>query len=84
MSTSIRVSRELHERLNKRAKHHHASLAEVIERALDAEDDSRFWDAVQATMTGGGPRASLRSESERSSGTLKDGLVADEHWDDIL
>lgn len=84
MSTSIRVSRELHERLVERAQAQHVSLSDVIQQALDAQEDSTFWSVVRATMGNRGARASLTAEVERSGSALKDGLDPDERWDDIL
>ena len=84
MSTSIRVSRELHERLVERAQAQHVSLSDVIQQALDAQEDTAFWNAVRTTMSGRGARASLESEVERVGPALKDGLDPDERWDDVL
>jgi hypothetical protein len=84
MSTSIRVSKELHERLVERAHAQHVSLSDVIQQALDAQEDTAFWSAVRSTMGNRGPRASLESEVERAAPALKDGLDPDERWDDVL
>ncbi|SDT63818.1 hypothetical protein [Jiangella sp. DSM 45060] len=84
MTTTIRVSREVHQRLTRYAAAHHTSLAGAIERALDAEERAAFWDEVRATMgtrEGGGE---VRGVSERYAGSLKDGLDPDERWDDVL
>lgn len=84
MTTTIRVSREVHQRLSRYAAAHHTSLTGAIERALDAEERAAFWDEVRTTMGTREGIADLRVESERHAGTLKDGLDPDESWDDVL
>jgi predicted transcriptional regulator len=83
-STTIRVSRQLHDRLAKRAASRHATLADAIEHALDVEDSAEFWANVEATMGSATARAAIRVDTEALSGTLKDGLDPDERWDDVL
>ncbi|PZF79512.1 hypothetical protein [Jiangella anatolica] len=84
MSTTIRVPRELHDRLSKYAAAHHTSLAGAIGRALDAEERAAFWDDVRSTMGTREGVDELRGETERYAGSLKDGLDPNERWDDIL
>lgn len=83
-TTTIRVSRALHERLAKHAAARNVSLAAAIEQALDAEEDASFWAEAQATM--GTPQAltSIRKDTAELGGTLRDGLDPDERWDDVL
>ena len=83
-STTIRVPRQLHERLAKRAANRHTTLAEAIEHALDTEDAAEFWASVEATMGTATAQAVIRVDAEALSGTLKDGLDPDERWDDVL
>jgi len=83
-TTTIRVSRELHDRLSKHASEQNTSLAGAIERALDAEEKAAFWAAARATMGTTQAVATIRAESERLAGSLKDGLDPDERWDDVL
>lgn len=45
--TTIRVSKELRDRLQERARSEGVTLAGAIERALDASDERHFWDAVR-------------------------------------
>lgn len=45
--TTIRVSKELRDRLQERARAEGVTLAGAIERALDASDERHFWDAVR-------------------------------------
>jgi predicted transcriptional regulator len=40
MATTIRVSRELHERLSRRARQESVTLADVTEHALDTEESA--------------------------------------------
>lgn len=60
------------------ARAEHTTLAHVIERSLDAAEDTRFWTEVAATMS---PDA--RSSRERYAATLTDGLDPAEDWSDI-
>jgi predicted transcriptional regulator len=83
-STTIRVSRRLHDRLTKRAAGRHTTLAEAIEHALDAEERTEFWANVEATMGTAQAQATIRVDTEALSRTLKDGLDPDERWDDVL
>ena len=45
-STTIKVPRALRDRLARRAKREHVPLAQVIERALDENEDREFWARV--------------------------------------
>lgn len=83
-STTIRVSRQLHDRLAKRAASRHTTLAEAIEHAIDAEERAEFWANVEATMGTANAQAAIRVDTEALAGTLKDGLDPDERWDDVL
>lgn len=46
-STTIKVPRALRDRLARRAQAEHVPLAQVIERALDENEDREFWARVQ-------------------------------------
>lgn len=83
-STTVRVPRELHDRLARRAASHGTSLAGAIERALDVEERAEFWARVEATMGTPEARAAIRIDTEPFAGTLRDGLDPDERWDDVL
>ncbi|MDQ0574271.1 putative transcriptional regulator [Agromyces albus] len=45
-STTIKVPRALRDRLARRAEREHVPLAQVIERALDENEDREFWARV--------------------------------------
>jgi hypothetical protein len=79
-STTIRLSRELHARLARRASADHLTLAGAIERALDVEDNAEFWSRVAEVM---GAADNRPPASGQLTGTLKDGLDPDESWDDV-
>lgn len=56
-STTIKVPRELRDRLAERARAGRTTLAGAIEAALDASDEQRFWSTVaaeHAALTAGG------------------------------
>ena len=82
-STTIRLSRQLHERLARRAKAEHTTLAGAIEHALDAEEAAEFWSRAAATMGSPDAQRAARTESDDLSGTLRDGLDPAETWDDV-
>ena len=46
-STTIKVPRALRDRIARRAQEEHVPLAQVIERALDENEDREFWARVQ-------------------------------------
>ena len=81
-STTIRVTRQLHDRLTHRAESAGTTLAGAIELALDAEEQAEFWEQVAARMGSPEARASLAADAVAFSGTLKDGLEPDESWND--
>lgn len=80
MSTTIRVSDALHDRLAQEAADAGTTLAAVIERALEAEERSRFWQDVRTTMTS--PSADPLAH-EATGASIRDGLDPDETWTDI-
>lgn len=82
-STTIRLSRQLHERLARRAKVDHTTLSGAIEHALDAQEAAEFWARAAATMGSLNAQHASRSESEELTGTLRDGLDPAETWDDV-
>lgn len=83
-TTTIRVSRELHDRLAKHAAIEGTTLAGAIERALDAEEQAAFWAEARATMGTARAIATIRVDTNELAGSLKDGLDPDERWDDVL
>lgn len=83
-TTTIRVPRELHDRLARRAAQSGSSLSGAIERALEAEERAEFWDEVESTMGSAEVRAVIRADSAALAGTMSDGLDPDESWDDVL
>jgi predicted transcriptional regulator len=82
-STTIRLSRQLHDRLAQRAKAEQTTLAGAIEHALDAEENAKFWSRAAATMGSRDAQHPARRESDDLPGTLRDGLDPAETWDDI-
>ncbi|MGL5818788.1 MAG: hypothetical protein ACRCYR_14570 [Phycicoccus sp.] len=82
-STTIRLSRDLHERLARRARADHLTLAGAIERALDVEETAEFWSRAAETMGSPGTRPVAPAAPLDLAGTLKDGLDPDESWDDV-
>ena len=78
--TTIRVSRELHDRLADRARQRGTTLSGAIEMALDESTEQLFWEAVRAE------HASLphdeRERYARSDAALTDDL--DDAADDTL
>lgn len=74
--TTIKVSTELRDRLAEIAGRDHSTLAQVVERALDAADEARFWTAVAETM-------GRRGLEDTDDASLREGLVPDESWDDV-
>ena len=82
-STTVRLSRELHERLARRARADQTTLAGAIERALDVQEREEFWSRAAATMGSAEVQRRERAEAQQLSGTLKDGLDPDETWDDV-
>lgn len=84
MSTTIKVPNELRDRLAEHARSEHITLAEVIQRSLDAAEAAAFWDDVRATMGTANARVSLTADVEGFAGVMSDGLEPDEDWSDIL
>jgi predicted transcriptional regulator len=82
-STTVRLSRELHERLTRRAKAEHTTLAGAIERALDVQERGEFWARAATTMGSADAQRVAQAESARLAGTLRDGLDPGETWDDV-
>lgn len=78
-TTTIKVSKELRDRLAVLAQAENTTLAGAIERSLDAADDAQFWAAVAATMSPG----TVAADSAGHAATLADGLDANEDWSDV-
>jgi predicted transcriptional regulator len=81
-STTIKVSRELRDRLAAIAEAHRTTLAGAIEKTLEAHADALFWAEVARTMSSPA-RDALAGEAAAVAGTLSDGLDADEDWSDV-
>lgn len=78
-STTVKVPRELRDRLAEIAKADGTTLAGAIEKALEAHDDAAFWEGVARTMSA----PALHREAYSFDGALTDGLDADEDWSDV-
>lgn len=76
-STTIKVPKELRDRLATLAGQQHTTLAGVVENALDAVEESAFWSGVAAAM-GGRPFTEATGDA-----SLTEGLDPDESWDDV-
>ena len=48
LTTTIKVPRELRDRLSALARNQHTTLAGAITRVLDEADEQAFWDATRA------------------------------------
>lgn len=83
-TTTIRLSRELHDRIADRASRRGGTLAAAIERALDVEDRAEFWAQMEATMGTPEARETARNDQAVLAGAMRDGLDPDERWDDVL
>ena len=66
-TTTIKVPRLLRDRLAERAKRDHLPLAQVIEQALDENEDRAFWTQVRAdhVLLGKSERAGYADNSAR-------------------
>ncbi len=82
-TTTIRVSKELHQRIAQHAHDEQTTLAGAIERAFDAGDRARFWADAAVTMDSTSSRRALLAENEVLAGTLADGLEPAESWDGV-
>jgi hypothetical protein len=80
-TTTIKVPVDLRDRLAQRARRNRTTIAQAIADSLDQAEEKAFWEAVRTTMGGA---HEPRSTAEGYSGTLRDGLVPDEDWSDIL
>lgn len=77
-STTIKVPRELRDRLAEIARDGGTTLAGAIERALDKQADATFWSEVARTMgTAAAPPREILDAA------LTDGLDPDEDWSDL-
>lgn len=80
-ATTIKVPRELRDRLAAIAKAEGTTMAGAIEKTLDAQADAAFWADVAHTMPiSGGTPTSEESAFDRA---LTDGLDPDEDWSDV-
>ncbi len=70
--TTIKVPKALRDRISRRAKREHSTLAATIERALDEAEELEFWREVRTHNSG------LSAEDRRAytaDRTLGDGLA---------
>ena len=79
-ATTIRVPRNLRERIAERARREHISQAQVIQAALDEADRAAFWAQVRRTMTTPEARTELVAEADALHNA--DGLEAEDWSDD--
>ncbi|WP_235006348.1 hypothetical protein [Nocardiopsis sp. JB363] len=85
MDTTIKVPRSLRERISKRAKHRHVTMARAIEEALDEAEELEFWSDVRVyneSLTKEDRRARLDDRTLRDdlSDPGDDELTAEEAW----
>lgn len=78
-TTTIRVPRDLRERIAEQARQRQMSQAQVIRAALDDADRAAFWAEVRRSMTTAEARDDLIGEAEALHNV--DGLEA-EDWSD--
>jgi hypothetical protein len=71
-STTIKVPRELRDRIAERAQAEHVTLAKAISLALDLADEQKFWSAVTA---GNAALTDTERAQRRDDGTLTDNLA---------
>lgn len=87
-TTSIRVSRETHEKLKEIAEKEQRSLGDVLDAAIAQYRERQFWqDAREAyTRLREDPEAwqAYRDELAEWDATLMDGLGAEEPYDEDL
>lgn len=82
MSTTLRVSDELHHRIAHLAKTRGQRLQDIIGQAIDALERAQFWDDFDASWQRirNDPEQWAQVQAERAvwDRTLKDGLEPDE------
>lgn len=79
LTTTIRLTRELRDRLVALAADEGMSVAEVVEQAVAARERERFWDAVRADAL-----AEVFETTTLDLSPAKDGLDPADTWDDVL
>lgn len=79
-TTTIRVDAKVHARLSERAKLVNKPMTQVIDDALEAQEEQEFWAEVRRTMTTPEARKDLMNEAEKLSGGYKELLDPDEDW----
>ena len=77
-STTIKVSRELRDRLAEIARDEGTTLAGAIEQALDSQADATFWSEIARTMG-----TAVASPGAMVDAALADGLDPAEDWSDV-
>ena len=85
MDTTIKVPRSLRERISKRARHRHVTMARAIEEALDEADELEFWSEVRTyneNLTKEDRRAHLDDQTLQDdlSDPGDDTLTEEEAW----
>lgn len=82
-TTTIRLSRQLHERLARRAEAENTTLAGAIDHALDVAEREEFWLRASSTMGSAEGHTAVRADAANLGGSLQDGLDPNETWDDV-
>ncbi|HWV22989.1 MAG TPA: ribbon-helix-helix protein, CopG family [Thermomicrobiales bacterium] len=84
MTTSVRIDRELHDRLRKIADSEHRSMGQVLDDAVRQYERERFWQGVQSDFARlrANPDAWRSYQDEISSwdATAGDGLEDEEPY----
>lgn len=83
--TTIKVPRALRDRISRRAKREHTTLAAAIERALDEAEELEFWQEVRryhASLSDEDRRAYLadRTLTDDLADPDDDALTAEDAW----
>jgi predicted transcriptional regulator len=68
-STTIKVSRELHQRVAQAAERHGVTLAGAIAQAFDDAEEAEFWRGVRAMEP-----AEVQADAADFDGALRDGV----------
>lgn len=78
-TTTIRVDETVRARIAKRAKTHGKSMSQVVDEALEAQDEQEFWAEYRRTMLTEDAKKDSQQRAKLLDGTAKDGLEA-EDW----
>lgn len=78
-TTTIRVDETVRARIAKRAKTYGKSMSQVVDEALEAQDEQEFWAEYRRTMLTEDAKKDSQQRAKLLDGTAKDGLEA-EDW----